>query len=95
MNAKDSKKYTFDHLFWWVRVEYYRLKYEKLEKEDYYRVSRLVILEVVNLDVLWNTELDRVKCEAENIARILVDFSADKTLLKTEDYGNSIKNGDY
>lgn len=45
--------------------------------------------------MLWNIELDHIKCEVENVARMLADFPADKTLLETKDYGNLIKNGDY
>ena len=43
----------------------------------------------------WYAELDRAKCEAGNVARMLVDFPTDKTLLEAEDYGNLTKDNDY
>ena len=49
---------------------------------------------VANPDVPWNTELDRAKCEAGNVARILAGFPAGRALLEAEDHGNLTKDGD-
>ena len=95
LDAEDPGEHVSDYLFWFVRVEYYRLEYNRLHEEDYHRVSRLVISGVVNPDMPWNSELDRAKYEAGNVARMLVDFPADKALLEAEDYENLIKDGDY
>ena len=95
MNAEDPKEYAFDYSFWWTRVIYYRLEHKKLKKKNYYRVSKLVTSEIIYLDMSWYIDLDRVKCEVENITRILIDFLADKALLETEDHENLIKNDDY
>ncbi len=95
LDAEDPGEHASDHSFWWARAEYYRLEHEKLEEEDYHRASRSVTPGVANPDVPWNTELDRAKCEAGNVARMLADFPAGKALLEAEDHGNSTKDGDY
>lgn len=54
-----------------------------------------MILEVAYPGVSWYIDLDRAKCEAGNVARMLADFLADKALLEAEDHGNLIKDDDY
>ena len=71
------------------------MEHEKLEEEDYHRASRSVTPRVAYPGVPWYTELDRAKCEAGNVARILADFPAGKALLEAEDHGNLTIDGDY
>ncbi|MCJ1456653.1 hypothetical protein MMC28_007015 [Mycoblastus sanguinarius] len=95
LDAEDPGEYASDYSFWWERAEYYRLEHEKLQEDDYHRASRSMTPRVVNPDLPWNTELDRAKCEAGNVARMLADFPAGKALLEAEDHGNLTKDGDY
>ena len=95
LDAEDPGEYASDYSFWFNRAEYYRLEHEKLKEEDYHRASGSVTPRVVNPDMPWNTELDRAKCEAGNVARMLADFPAGKALLEAEDHGNLTKDGDY
>ena len=95
LDAEDPGEHASDYSFWFARAEYYRLEHEKLEEEDYHRASRSVTPGVAYPDLPWYTELDRAKCEAGNVARLLADFPAGKALLEAEDHGNSTKDGDY
>ena len=95
LDVEDPGEHASDYSFWFVRAEYYRLEYGRLHEEDYHWASRSVTPGVANPDVPWNTELDRAKCEAGNVARMLADFPAGKALLEAEDHGNLTKDGDY
>ena len=95
MDTEDPGEHASDYSFWFARVEYYRLEHKILQKDNYYRASRLVTPEVAYPGVPWYTDLDRVKCEAGNVARILADFPASKALLEAEDHGNLTKDSDY
>ena len=95
LDAEDPGEYASNYSFWWARAEYYRLEHEKLEEEDYHRASRSVTPGIAYPGVPWYTELDRAKCEAGNVARMLADFPAGKALLEAEDHGNLTKDGDY
>ena len=95
LDAEDPGEHASDYSFWFARVEYYRLEHEKLKEEDYHRASRSVIPGVAYPDLPWYTELDRAKCEAGNVARMLADFPTGKALLEAEDHGNLTKDGDY
>ncbi len=88
LDAEAPGEYASDHSFWWARAEYYRQEHEKLEEEDYHRASRSVTPGVAYPGVPWYTEIDRAKCEAGNVARMLADFPAGKALLEAEDHGN-------
>ena len=95
LDAEDPGEHASDYSYWWDRAEYYRLQHEKLEEEDYHRASRSVTPGVAIPDVPWYTELDRAKCCAGNVARLLADFPAGKALLEAEDHGNLTKDGGY
>ena len=95
LDAEDPGEHASDYSFWFARAEYYRLEHEKFKEEDYHRASRSVTPGVAYLGVPWYTELDRAKCEAGNVARMLADFPAGKALLEAEDHGNLTKDGDY
>ncbi|KAF6232005.1 hypothetical protein HO173_009842 [Letharia columbiana] len=95
LDAEDPGEHASGHSFWWARAEYYRLEHEKLQEDDYHRASRSVTPGVAYPGVPWYTELDRAKCEAGNVARMLADFPAGKALLEAEDHGNLTKDGDY
>ena len=95
LDAEDPGEHASDYSFWFARAEYYRLEHEKLQEDDYHRASRSVTPGVAYPGVPWYTELDRAKCEAGNVARMLADFPAGKALLEAEDHGNLTKDGDY
>ena len=95
LDAEDSGEHASDYSYWWDRAEYYKVEHEKLEEEDYHRASRSVTPGVAIPNVPWYTELDRAKCCAGNVARLLADFPAGKALLEAEDHGNLTKDGDY
>ena len=95
LDAEDPGEHASDYSFWFARAEFYRLEHEELMKEDYHRASRSVTPRVAYSGLPWNTELDRAKCEAGNVARMLADFPAGKALLEAEDHGILIKDGDY
>lgn len=95
LDAEDPGEYAFDPSYWWARAEFYRLEQEKLLEEEYHRASRSVTPEVVNPNMPYMTELDRAKCTAGNVARMLADFPAGKALLEAENHGNPMKDGNY
>ena len=95
LDAEDPGEHASDYSFWFARAEYYRLEHEKFKEEDYHQASRSVTPGVAYPGVPWYTELDRAKCEAGNVARMLADFPAGKALLEAEDHGNLTKDGDY
>lgn len=84
LDAEDPGEYASEYSFWWARAAYYRSDHEKLEEEDYHPACRTMTPEVVDSYMPWNTEVDRVRFEAGNIARMLADFPADKALLEAE-----------
>ena len=95
LDAEDPGEHASDYSFWYARAEYYRLEHEKFKEEDCHRASRSVTPGVAYPGVPWYTELDRAKCEAGNVARMLADFPTGKALLEAEDHGNLTKDGDY
>lgn len=95
LDAEDPGEHASDYSFWFARAEYYRLEHEMLQEDDYHRASRSVTPGVAYPGMPWYTDIDRAKCEAGNVARMLADFPAGKALLEAEDHGNLTKDGDY
>ena len=95
MDAEDHGQYASNPSFWFAKADFYTLEHEKLKEEDRHQASRSVTPEVACPDMPWNTEVDRAKSEAGNVARMLANFPARKALLEAEDYGSLTKDCDY
>jgi len=68
LDAEDPGEHASNYSFWFARAEFYRLEHKELMEKDYHQVSRSVTPIVAYPGLPWNTEPDRAKCEAGNVA---------------------------
>lgn len=73
LDAENLREHASNYLYWFDRAVYYRLEHEELQEDDYHRASRSVTSEVAYPGAFGFTEINRAKCEAGIVARMLAD----------------------
>lgn len=85
LEAEDTTKYASDPKYWLARSRFYKFEYKRLQEEDKGRSEGSVTPEISNPQMFGETDTDRARCRAGNVARQLAKYPAGKAMLEAED----------